>query len=36
MLDAKRIGKKGMEVMMGGDKLHEYIEKYALYEISLQ
>lgn len=35
MLDAKRVQKKGMEQMMGGEKLHEYVEKYALYEIDL-
>ena len=31
VLDAKRVHKKGMQEMMGGDKLAEYMEKYALY-----
>jgi len=36
VLDASRVGKKGMEKLMGGEnKLHEYIERYALYQIDL-
>ncbi len=35
MLDAKRVQKKGMEALMNGEKLNEYVEKYALYEIEL-
>jgi len=31
VLDGLRVGKKGMEKLMDGEKLHEYIEKYALY-----
>ncbi len=35
VLDAERVSKRGMQELMGEDKLEEHVEKYALYRIML-
>lgn len=35
VLDAKRVGKKGMKEMMNEDHILEYITKYSLYQVDL-
>jgi len=35
VLDGERVSKRGMQEMMGSDRLDEYIEMYALYRIDL-
>lgn len=35
VLDAERVSKRGMQDLMGEDKLEEHAEKYALYRINL-
>jgi len=35
VLDAERVGKKGMTDMLTQERLGEWIEKFALYEIEL-
>lgn len=35
VLDAHRVSKRGMQEMMGDNKLEEHVEKYALYRIDL-
>lgn len=36
VLDAERVSKKGMQDLMGEDKLEQHVEKFALYNISLE
>jgi len=36
VLDAKRVGKKGMREMMRSENIAKYIKKYALYKIELK
>lgn len=36
VLDANRVSKRGMQELMGNDRLEDNIEKYAVYKIDLQ
>jgi len=36
VLDAKRIGKKGLKELFKEEKYHENAPKYALYEVELE
>jgi hypothetical protein len=36
VLDAGRVSKRGMQELMGSERLEDNIEKYAVYRIDLQ
>lgn len=36
VLDADRVSKRGMQELMGAQKLDEHVEKFALYRLNLQ
>lgn len=36
VLDAHRVSKRGMQDLMGTERIDEYVEKYALYRIDLE
>ena len=36
VLDAARVGRKGMQVMLTQEKMKEWVESFALYEVELQ
>jgi hypothetical protein len=36
VLDAERVSKRGMQDLMGEDKIDQHVEKFALYRISLE
>jgi hypothetical protein len=36
VLDAHRVSKRGMEELMGSEKINEYVETYALFRIDLE
>jgi hypothetical protein len=36
VLDGERVSKRGMQELMGAEKLEEHVEKFALYRIKLQ
>jgi len=35
VVDGKRVGKKGMKEMMNEEYLHDYMRKYALYQVEI-
>jgi hypothetical protein len=36
VLDAKRVGKSGMQAMLTQEKMKEWVESFALFEVELQ
>jgi hypothetical protein len=36
VVDADRVSRRGMQELMGDDKLDQKVEKYALYKIQIQ